>query len=211
MKRITLFFVLLIAVLATSIVIKHTTEPVLPLKPLPEQAVILAFGDSLTHGTGADNEENYPSELEKRIKRRVINAGIPGELSGEGLERLPSLLDQHRPALLLLCHGGNDILKKTPDSTLRANLSAMIHLARERGIDVILIAVPQFSLIGLDPHPIYEEVARSNGVLLEDGILSELLGDNRYKSDYIHPNAAGYTKMAEALEKLIREHYRMEE
>lgn len=211
MKRITLFFVLLIAVLATSIVIKHTTEPVLPLKPLPEQAVILAFGDSLTHGTGADNEENYPSELEKRIKRRVINAGIPGELSGEGLERLPSLLDQHRPALLLLCHGGNDILKKNPDSTLRANLSAMIHLARERGIDVILIAVPQFSLIGLDPHPIYEEVARSNGVLLEDSILSELLGDNRYKSDYIHPNAAGYTKMAEALEKLIREHYRMEE
>lgn len=210
MKRITLIFVLLLTVLATSIVIKHATAPITPLKSLPKQAVILAFGDSLTYGTGAHNNQSYPSELEKRIKRRVINAGIPGELTGEGLERLPLLLDQYRPALLLLCHGGNDILKKTSDSALRANLSAMIHLARERGIDVIVIAVPQFSLIGLDPLPIYEEVARNNGVPLEDDVLSELLSDNRYKSDYIHPNAAGYTKMAEALEKILREHYRIE-
>lgn len=211
MKRITLFFFLLFIVLTATILIKHATKPAAPPNLLPDQAVVLAFGDSLTYGTGAAPEESYPSQLEKRIKRKVINAGIPGELSAEGLDRLPSLLDRHRPSLLVLCHGGNDILKKNPDSLLRANLSAMIHLARERGIDVILIAVPQFSLIGLDPHPIYEEVAQSNGIPLEDDILSELLSDNRTKSDYIHPNAAGYAKMAEAVENVVRKHYALEE
>ncbi|MDX9966453.1 MAG: arylesterase [Sulfuricurvum sp.] len=210
MKRLTLFFFLLLSVLATGIVIKHATKPLTPPKTLPEKAVVLAFGDSLTYGTGAAREESYPFQLEKRIQRQVINAGIPGELSAEGLERLPLLLDRYRPSLLLLCHGGNDILNKSPDSLLRANLSAMIHLARERGIDVIVIAVPQFSLTGLDPHPIYEETAESNGIPLEGDILSELLSDSRYKSDYIHPNAAGYEKMAEAVEKVIREEYRME-
>ncbi len=208
MSRTTLLFALVLAVLGIAVAIKHFTAPAASLPPLP--GVILAFGDSLTQGTGAQASESYPARLEQRIAHKVINAGVPGELSEEGLKRLGTLLDLHRPGLVLLCHGGNDLLKKKDENAMRANLEAMVRLARERGVDVVLIAVPEFSLIGLDPHPVYEAIAEAHAVPIEKTVLSEVLGDNRTKSDYVHPNAAGYEKMAEAVEKVLRKHYRIE-
>jgi lysophospholipase L1-like esterase len=89
--------------------------------------VVLAFGDSLTHGTGATEDESYPAELERLIGRRVVKAGVPGEVAAQALERLPRLLDEHAPRVVLLCIGGNDFLRRS----------------RERGIDVLLIGTPE--------------------------------------------------------------------
>lgn len=207
----TRVFALFLSALALLIAFKQFTSSNIPAKELKKEAVILAFGDSLTFGTGANVDESYPKQLEKKIGRTVINAGVPGELSEEGLRRLDPLLNTHKPALLLLCHGGNDILKKNDPERLRSNLESMVKLARERHIDVIVIAVPQFSLLHLSAHPLYEEIADRYTLPIENDILADILGDNRYKSDYIHPNRLGYEQLAEALEKVIREEYHLKE
>ena len=133
-------------------------QPSLP--PLAADAVILAFGDSLTFGTGAQPGQSYPAVLARLVERQVVNAGIPGEISAQGLQRLPGVLDEVRPALLLLCHGGNDMLHHLSHDELRSNLRAMVGLAQSRGIAVMLIAVPEPSLAVKAP-PLYAELASS--------------------------------------------------
>lgn len=173
------------------------------LARLPADAAVLAFGDSLTFGTGARPEASYPAVLEKLIGRKVWNAGVPGEISAAGLARLPAQLDYYQPKLLLLCHGGNDFLRKLGDGPAEANVRAMIRLARERGIDVVLIGVPK---PGLFPSPpgFFADMAKEFRLPYEDVALKTILRDNELKSDLAHPNARGYAKLAEAIAALLR-------
>ncbi len=173
----------------------------LPL--LADDAVILAFGDSLTYGSGATEAESYPAVLEQLIKRKVVRSGVAGELSSEGLIRLPAELERTRPALLILCHGGNDLLRRTGDASTEANLRAMVHLAKERGVAVVLVAVPRPGW-RLTAAEYYERIARDTGFNIEASTLADILSDNSMKSDLAHPNAAGYRKLAEALRELLK-------
>lgn len=177
-------------------------QPQLP--PLAEDAVVLAFGDSLTFGTGAGPGESYPEVLAQLISRPVIKSGIPGEVSADGLARLGEVLDAEPPALLVLCHGGNDLLRRMDLKQTADNLRAMIRAARERGIAVALVAVPAPGL-GLTPPPLYEELAKEFSLPLEAKIVATVLTDNSLKSDYVHPNAAGYRRLAEAVAALLRQ------
>ena len=102
------------------------------LARLPGDAVILAFGDSLTFGTGAAEDESYPAQLEQLIGRRVVRAGVPGEVSAQALARLPVMLDEHAPRLLLLCIGGNDFLRQLGNRQAESNVRASAH-RRARG------------------------------------------------------------------------------
>ncbi len=173
------------------------------LQPLAADAAILAFGDSLTAGTGAGETESYPAVLAQLTGRRVINAGIPGELSAAGVARLPELLDLERPALLLLCHGGNDLLGRQSSQTIADNLRSMIRLARERGVAVVLLAVPSPDF-SLSPPPFYADVAKEFGIPCEQKALAKILGKSSLKSDHIHPNAAGYRQLARAVTELLK-------
>jgi len=175
--------------------------PQLPL--LAADATILAFGDSLTFGTGAGEAESYPAVLARLTGRKVVNAGVPGEVSAVGLQRLPELLDRERPALLILCHGGNDLIARRDHRLIADNLRAMIRTAGERGVPVLLVAVPALGLT-LKPPNLYEELAREFRIPLEHKALAHILGKGTLKSDYIHPNAAGYRLLAEALAELLK-------
>ena len=174
------------------------------ITPLPADAVILAFGDSLTFGTGAPQGQSYPDMLADLLGRTVINAGIPGEVSAAGVKRLPEMLEEHRPQLVILCHGGNDFLRRLDRRETAANLAAMIELCQASGADVVLVGVPEFGLI-LSPPPLYREAAERFAVPYEEEIISDLLSDRDFKSDTIHPNAAGYRRMAEAIAKVIKD------
>lgn len=174
-----------------------------PLSRLAETDVILAFGDSLTYGTGVSKEMSYPSILASRISRTVINEGIPGELSADGLLRLPGLLNEHKPALVILCHGGNDFLRKQPLDQLEENLKQMIQLAKESGAEVMLIGVPQPKLLMLSDAEVYAKIAKEMNLPYVENALSEILSESALKSDAVHPNAQGYQQLAEFVETAL--------
>ncbi len=174
------------------------------LPPLADEAVILAFGNSLTFGTGARTEESYPAVLEALTGRRVVNAGVPGEVSADGLRRLPAVLDDTAAGLVVLCHGGNDILRKQAQGQLQQNLKDMIRMAQGRGASVVLLGVPLPGLF-LSSADLYEDVAEALGVPFEGDVIPSTLGDNRLKSDTIHPNKRGYRRIAEAVRDLLEE------
>ena len=170
---------------------------------LKESSVILAFGDSLTNGFGAGYEFSYPKYMEKKTGLKVINAGIDGEFSSEGLSRLPELLE-HKPDLVILCHGGNDILNKLSSQELKQNLLAMINLIKDSGSQVLLVGVPDFSLFSFETHAIYYEVADEMDLLLEDEVLTKIELTRSLKSDYVHPNEKGYEMMADTFIEVLK-------
>jgi lysophospholipase L1-like esterase len=179
--------------------------PKVPKVPrLDAGAVVLAFGDSLTFGTGAPPEQSYPAVLERLIARKVVRAGVPGETSAEGLDRLPEVLDRVRPQLLVLCHGGNDFLRKMGEEAAAANVREMIRLAQSRGVAVVLLATPKPGF-GTSKVKFYEEIAKELAVPVEADILPDVLGSRSLKSDLVHPNAKGYEKIAEAVADLLED------
>lgn len=196
-KCITLFSLALLVAAAAC-------ERPAKLAPLASDAVLLAFGDSLTYGTGAAEAESYPAQLERRIARKVVAAGVPGETSAQALARLPSALDEHAPQLLLLCIGGNDFLRRLGNAQAAANVRRMVRLARDRGIDVLLIATPEPSLVP-SPPAFYGEIAEELRVPLEGGVITEVLRDASLKSDPVHPNARGYRLIAERIAERLKE------
>jgi acyl-CoA thioesterase I len=173
------------------------------LAPLPPDAVVLAFGDSLTYGTGANESESYPSQLARLTGRRVVREGVPGEVSAAGLARLPAALEEHRPRLLLLCHGGNDFLRRLSKEQAAENLRAMIRLAKARGIEVLLIGTPEPGFT-LTPAAFYADIAKEFRIPYEGDVLGKILKDGALKADQVHPNAKGYLLMAERVADLLR-------
>ena len=175
------------------------------LSPLAEDAVILAYGDSLTFGTGANTDtESYPAVLAQLTHRQVINAGVPGEISSEGLDRLINMLEQHQPDLVILCHGGNDLIRRLDKHQLKNNLSRMIELIQQHDAQVMMIAVPTLGL-GLTVPDLYTQVALQHQLPIEMDVLVDVESQSALKSDPIHPNAEGYRIMANQIYQLLQQ------
>jgi acyl-CoA thioesterase I len=191
----------LLAVLLALLAACEKQSAVLPR--LGPQDIILAFGDSLTYGTGAAPDDSYPQVLARLIGRSVIAAGVPGESTTGGLVRLEEVLDQHQPRLLLLCLGGNDMLQQVDPAVTEANLRRMVEIARARNISVVLIAVPKPVLFGGNGE-FYQRIAADFALPIESSVLNDVLKNRTLKSDPIHPNAQGYRHIAEAVAELLR-------
>ena len=196
--------VLGITLLALGLLVAGCGKDVPQLPRLAADDVIVAFGDSLTYGTGAAEHESYPAVLSKLIERPVVRAGVPGEVTAQGMQRLPRVLDEYRPRLVIVCLGGNDMLRKVDPSQIKVNLGAMLHELRRRGISVVLVGVPKPALL-TSAAGFYAELAEEFHVPYEGEVVTDVLYAADMKSDPIHPNAKGYRRMAEALAKLLRE------
>jgi len=177
-------------------------------KPLgqtvPAGATVLALGDSLTFGTGATPETSYPSVLAALSGWQLLNAGVPGDTSAQALERLPALLQEHKPALVLVSIGGNDLLRRLPEADTRANLQRICQLAQASRAQVLVLAVPRPSLAAaftgsLSDHPLYAEVSAALKLPLHANGWATVLADESLRADAIHANTRGYAQMARSV------------
>ncbi|MFC1750938.1 GDSL-type esterase/lipase family protein [Pseudomonadota bacterium] len=175
------------------------------LEPVTSSSTILAFGASLTYGAGVSREDSYPAVLARKLGVNVVNAGVPGEITEQGVQRLPGLLEKHHPDLVLISHGGNDILRKIDAGTTKANLRRMIEMTRENGGEAVLIAIPKPALFP-DAAPFYEALSAEMEVPTELDVVTRLQRNPKYKSDAIHFNSEGYALMATAVAELLEEY-----
>ncbi len=190
------YLLIILAIIGLIIFFKKESPEVIKLNSTDK---ILAFGDSITYGYGESENESYPYLLSQITNNQVINAGINGDTSRDGLQRLPALLEDSSIKLILLCFGGNDILQKIPLSELKSNLKKMIQVAKAKNINVILISVPKISPLGLSSLALYSTVADEENIELMDDVLVHVLSRSSLKNDYIHPNAKGYRYMTDEI------------
>lgn len=167
---------------------------------------MLALGDSLTFGYGANPGESYPAQLQKLTGWNIVNGGVSGDTSAQALARLPELL-QNRPKLVIIGIGGNDFLRKVPEEQTRANIAKIIETVQKENIPAVLVGVPHITLGALfghlSDHPLYEDLSEEYGTPLFGGAWAEILGDNDLKSDQIHANGKGYRRFAEKLSDFL--------
>ena len=173
-------------------------------QPVPAGSTVLALGDSLTYGTGASAEASYPTVLAELTGLNVVNAGVPGDTSAQALARLPALLAEHRPKLVIVSIGGNDFLRKLPESDTRANVHAACKLALESGAQVLLVAVPRATVAAalgqMTDHALYAEVAKDLNIPLQREGWGEVLAQAELRSDQVHANAKGYAQFARSVQ-----------
>lgn len=177
--------------------------------PLAPGSIVLALGDSITAGHGLLPEQAWPALLARRSGWQIVNAGVSGDTSDGALQRLPGLLAEHAPHLMIVEIGGNDMLRRAAESRISANLAAIVDLARQRQVRVAVLAIPRPSALGaatgrLKPAALYADTASSRGVMLVEHAVSDVLSDGRLRLDPLHPNAEGQLALAEALEKSFR-------
>ena len=163
----------------------------------------VAFGDSLTEGYGANSGADYPTRLSKLLDVPIQNLGLSGENSADGLKRITAV-EALEPRVVLLCFGGNDVLQSVPRAQMFANIGAMIDRLHERGTFVVLIGIRGPSLVGDANAKGFKQLAKEKKVMHVPNILDGILSQPSLMSDYVHPNDAGYAKIAERLEKALR-------
>lgn len=173
-----------------------------PVRNYPSEGTdIIAFGDSLVQGVGATEGNDFVSVLSRKIGQPIVNLGVSGNTTADGLARI-NALDRYRPKVILLLLGGNDHLRKVPEAETFANLSALIENFHARGAVVVLLGI-RGSLLGDRFEEEFEKLHEEYQTAYVSDVLSGLFGRAEYMSDPIHPNDAGYAKIAERIAPVL--------
>lgn len=195
-RRIALLFVAIVLVAACGGRAKEDA--------LPPGSRVVALGDSLTAGFGVASGEAWPELLANKTGWVVINGGVSGDTSSGALQRLPAILEEHNPVLVLVGLGGNDMLRRLPEEETVANLGKILAAIKAHGAKPVLLATPKPSAMGavfqnLSAADFYRKAAEEQQVSLIEDAIAEVLSDTQLKGDPLHPNAAGHALLAQKI------------
>lgn len=161
---------------------------------------IVVLGDSISAGYGFQREQGWVNLLAQTLVEReepwaAVNASISGETTGGGRARLPGVIKEHEPDIVIIELGGNDGLRGYPISKIRANLTAMVDMVQQAGAVPLLVAMripPNYGVRYTSAFDgVFAEVANRTGALLVPFLLNDVaLEDGMMQDDGIHPSAA---------------------
>lgn len=156
---------------------------------------IICFGDSITKGKGVEPDESYPAALAKMTNFPVINSGINGDISAEGLKRIDSDVLDNEPLLVVIEFGGNDYLNKIHLAETIKNVEAMIRIIQGKGAMVALVDISNV-LFMEEYRQEFKRLSNKYRAIFIPRILEDIVSNESLKSDAIHPNAKGYKIVA---------------
>ena len=163
----------------------------------PSGTSVIAFGDSLTAGYRVAEGEGWPERLSVLLGRPILNRGVSGDTTGDALARLERDVLADDPRVVLVCLGGNDMLRRLPADQQFDNLRTIIRRIQEKGALVVLIGTEGFKILSpVDYGARYEALARETGAVYVPDLMKGVLTDPALMADQIHPNARGYEKIA---------------
>lgn len=172
-----------------------------------QPTTIVAFGDSLVYGTGSTEGNDFVTLLSEKIGIPISNMGTPGNTTADGVRRVDEVLAVTPGAVIILL-GGNDALQNVPSTETFNNLRILIEKFESGGAKVLLLGIRGRGIV-TDPYKdLFEQLAKEKDVALVPNVLAGLFGDTRYMADAVHPNDAGYAKIADKvlpyLEEVLR-------
>ncbi|MDD3065231.1 MAG: GDSL-type esterase/lipase family protein [Endomicrobiaceae bacterium] len=165
------------------------------------EKTIVCFGDSLTHGTGASNGETYPYFLQKFTNLTVVNAGVHGDTSQQGLDRIDEIF-QFKPFMVLIEFGANDFFRKIPTAVTKKNIESIVDKIQASGATAVILCTEDNQLPEL--RRILVEISNDKNAPILSGILNEIWTDRTLFADDLHPNSAGYKIVAEKVYERIK-------
>jgi len=164
---------------------------------------IVMFGDSLIAGNGSTKGNSLPEQLGQQINRPVLNLGVPGDTTIDGVARVDEIPQDAR--LVIINLGGNDALKRIPEEITLRNMRRMVTQIQENGSIVMIISVRNGLLVGTFDNE-YESIARETGALYMPNLLKGLFGESTYMDDAIHPNDLGYSIITDRIVEVIEDY-----
>lgn len=194
MNRTALQWILVLAILAivagSILYFFFSSAPIASITNFPSKGTdIIAFGDSLVAGSGATTGNDFVSRLSQQTGHSIINLGVPGDTTADGLAHIHDL-DEYNPKIVLLLLGGNDHLKRVPIQTTFQNLAKIIEYIQSKGAIVLLLGV-KGNLFGDQFAPQFETLHAKYHTAYVSNVLGGLFGDPTFMADEVHPNDAG--------------------